>query len=487
MTLSRMPEPDRNVIDRSGAIIKDLEALIGADGVISEEEGRRAFEADALTAYRQMPLAVVLPRSTADVSKVLKYCHQNRLKVVPRGAGTSLSGGALPAADAIVIGMSRMNHVIDADFVNRTITVETGITNLAITGAVAAEGFFYAPDPSSQLACTLGGNLAMNSGGAHCLKYGVTTNNVLGVRIVLMDGEVVEIGGPYYDAEGYDFLALIVGSEGQFGIVTEAILKILPRAEAARPVMLGFDTSEAAGQCVAAIIGSGIIPVAIEFMDRPAIAVAEAYAKAGYPLDVEALLIVEVEGYEDEIARLLRDIVEIARQFSPKVVEASTSAEHSARIWKGRKAAFGAMGRISDYYCMDGTIPLARLPEVLGRITQICAGYGLKVANVFHAGDGNLHPLICYDANNEDEARRAEIAGADILKLCVAVGGCLTGEHGVGIEKRDLMGVQFSDSDLSVQMRIKSVFDPLWLLNPGKVFPLAALEMNERPVAEEAA
>ena len=487
MTLSTMPEPDRAVLERSSAIIKDLEALIGLDGVISEEEGRRAFEADALTAYRQIPLAVVLPRSTADVSKILKYCHQNRLKVVPRGAGTSLSGGALPAADAIVIGLSRMNRVIETDFVNRTITVEAGITNIAITEAVAAEGFFYAPDPSSQLACTLGGNLAMNSGGAHCLKYGVTTNNVLGLRIALMDGEIVEIGGPHYDAEGYDFLALIVGSEGQFGIVTEAILKILPKAEAARPVLLGFDSSEAAGQCVAAIIGSGIIPVAIEFMDRPAIAVAEAYAKAGYPLDVEALLIVEVEGSEDEIARLLRDIVEIARQFSPKTVEASTSAAHSAKIWKGRKAAFGAMGRISDYYCMDGTIPLARLPEVLGRIAQICAGYGLKVANVFHAGDGNLHPLILYDANNEDEARRAEIAGAEILKLCVAVGGCLTGEHGVGIEKRDLMGVQFSDSDLSVQMRIKSVFDPLWLLNPGKVFPLAALEMTERPVAEEAA
>ena len=482
MTLSTMPEPDRAVLERSSAIIKDLEALIGLDGVISEEEGRRAFEADALTAYRQIPLAVVLPRSTADVSRILKYCHQNRLKVVPRGAGTSLSGGALPAADAIVIGLSRMNRVIETDFVNRTITVEAGITNIAITEAVAAEGFFYAPDPSSQLACTLGGNLAMNSGGAHCLKYGVTTNNVLGVRIVLMDGEIVEIGGPHYDAEGYDFLALIVGSEGQFGIVTEAILKILPKAEAARPVLLGFDSSEAAGQCVAAIIGSGIIPVAIEFMDRPAIAVAEAYAKAGYPLDVEALLIVEVEGSEDEIARLLRDIVEIARQFSPKTVEASTSAAHSAKIWKGRKAAFGAMGRISDYYCMDGTIPLARLPEVLGRIAQICAGYGLKVANVFHAGDGNLHPLILYDANNEDEARRAEIAGAEILKLCVAVGGCLTGEHGVGIEKRDLMRVQFTETDLLMQMRIKTVFDPKWLLNPAKVFPLEG-----RKAAQEAA
>lgn len=489
MTLSRMPEPDRGVLDRSGAIIKELEALIGVDGVISEEEGRRAFEADALTAYRQAPLAVVLPRSTEDVSNILKYCNQTGLKVVPRGAGTSLCGGALPSADSIVIGTSRMNRVIEADFINRTITVECGITNLAITDAVSAEGFFYAPDPSSQLACTVGGNLAMNSGGAHCLKYGVTTNNVLGLKIVLMNGEIVEVGGPYLDSEGYDFLALIVGSEGQFGIVTEATLKIVPKAETARPVMLGFNSSEAACQCVAAIIGSGIIPVAIEYMDRPAIAVCEAYAKAGYPLDVEALLIVEVEGYEAETTRLLRDVVDIARSFNPKVIEASTSEEHSARIWKGRKAAFGAMGRISDYYCMDGTIPLSQLPQVLTRIAQICAEYRLKVANVFHAGDGNLHPLILYDANNADESMRAELAGAEILKLCVAVGGCLTGEHGVGIEKRDLMDVQFSPSDLAIQMRIKSVFDPYWLLNSGKVFPLNALEMvGERPApADQAA
>lgn len=488
MTLSRMPEPDRAVLDRRDSIVKDLEALIGVDGVISEEEGRRAFEADALTAYRQEPLAVALPRSTEDVSKILRYCNQNSVRVVPRGAGTSLCGGALPTADSIVIGTSRMNRVIETDFINRTITVECGITNLAITDAVSAEGFFYAPDPSSQLACTVGGNLAMNSGGAHCLKYGVTTNNVLGLKMVLVDGEIVEIGGAYPDSEGYDFLALVVGSEGQFGIVTEATLKIVPKPESARPVMLGFSSCEAAGQCVAAIIGSGIIPVAIEYMDRPAIAVCEAYAKAGYPLDVEALLIVEVEGYEDETTRLLRDIVDIARSFDPQVVEASTSAEHSARIWKGRKAAFGAMGRISDYYCMDGTIPLARLPEVLSRIAQICAEHRLKVANVFHAGDGNLHPLILYNANDQDESNRAELAGAEILKLCVAVGGCLTGEHGVGIEKRDLMEVQFSPSDLAVQMRIKSVFDPGWLLNPGKVFPLSVLEASgERPAADQAA
>jgi len=481
MTLSRLPEPDRGVLVRSSAIVEDLVKLIGAESVIADEDGRRAFEADALTAYRRMPLAVVLPRSTEDVAKVLKYCHQNRLKVVPRGAGTSLSGGALPAEDAIVIGISRMNRILDVDFENRTMRVETGITNLAITEAVAAEGFFYAPDPSSQLACTLGGNLAMNSGGAHCLKYGVTTNNVLGLRLVLMDGEIVDIGGPYLDSEGYDFLAHVVGSEGQFGIITEATVRILPKAESARPILLGFGSSAAAGSCVAAIIASGIIPVAIEFMDKPAIAVAEAYAKAGYPLDVEALLIVEVEGSPEEVNRLLADIVEIARDFQPEVIEPATSPEHSAKIWKGRKAAFGAIGRISDYYCMDGTIPLSKMPEVLVQISQICAAHRLKVANVFHAGDGNLHPLILYDANNEDEARRAELAGADILKLCVSVGGCLTGEHGVGIEKRDLMGVQFSPADLAVQMRIKSVFDPQWLLNAGKVFPLEAAETQEAP------
>ncbi len=484
MTLSKLPDPDQKVLAQRDTIVRDLEQLVGARAVISDEEGRRAFESDALTAYRRVPLAVVLPASTQEVCKVLKYCHERRLKVVPRGAGTSLCGGALPAEDAIVLGVSKLNRVLDVDFDNRTIRVETGITNQAISDAVAAEGFFYAPDPSSQLACTLAGNLAMNSGGAHCLKYGVTTNNVLGLRIVLMNGEVVEIGGPHLDAEGYDLMALIIGSEGQFGIITEATVRILRKAEAARPVLMGFASSEAAGQCVAAIIESGIIPVAIEFMDKPAIEVAEEFSKAGYPLDVEALLIIEVEGSEDEISRQLRAIAEIARPFYPSVIEASSSPEQSARIWKGRKAAFGAMGRISDYYCMDGTIPLSRLAEVLTRIAQICGQHDLRVANVFHAGDGNLHPLILYNSNDEDETRRAELAGSEILKLCVAVGGCLTGEHGVGIEKRDLMSVQYTQEDLNVQMRIRSVFDPDLLLNVGKVFPLDA---GEKSAAAEAA
>jgi glycolate oxidase len=471
-----LPEPDRAVVRQREAIVADLRRLVAPDTIIADEEGRRAYETDALTAYRCLPLAVALPASTEEVSRLLRYCYDNDIKVVARGAGTSLSGGALPAEDALVIGVSRMNRVLDIDTLNRTARVETGITNLGISDAVKAQGFFYAPDPSSQLACTLAGNLGMNSGGAHCLKYGVTTNNVLGMRMVRMDGQVVDIGGAHLDAAGYDLLGLIVGSEGQFGIVTEATVRILRSPEGARPMLLGFGSSEAAGNCVSAIIGAGIIPVAIEFMDKPAIQVCEAFARAGYPTDVEALLIVEVEGSNEEIADLLAVVSNIARRFNPSAVRISQSPEQSAAIWKGRKSAFGAIGRISDYYCMDGVIPLKRLGEVLVKISHICDRHGLKVANIFHAGDGNLHPLILYDANDAAQAERAEEVGAEILKLCVEAGGCLTGEHGVGIEKRDLMRVQFSPTDLALQMRIKTVFDPKWLLNPAKVFPLDGRE-----------
>jgi glycolate oxidase len=476
MSLLVLPDPDKAIVARSAAIVEDLRRLIGRDAIIADEEGRRAYETDALTAYRRLPLAVALPTSTEEVSRLLRYCHTNGIKVVPRGAGTSLSGGALPAEDALVIAVSRMKRVLEVSYLDRVIRVEVGITNLGISDAVKAHGFFYAPDPSSQLACTLAGNIAMNSGGAHCLKYGVTTNNVLGLKMVLMDGEVIDIGGSHLDSPGYDLLGLVVGSEGQFGIVTEATVRILRAAEAARPMLLGFGSSEAAGKCVAAIIGSGIIPVAIEFMDKPAIQVCEAFAKAGYPTEVEALLIVEVEGSEEEIAELLAVIAEIAKPFAPSVIRISQSAEQSAAIWKGRKSAFGAIGRISDYYCMDGVIPLSKLADVLVAISHICESHGLRVANIFHAGDGNLHPLILYDANDPDQAERAERAGAEILELCVNSGGCLTGEHGVGIEKRDLMRVQFSDTDLALQMRIKTVFDPKWLLNPAKVFPLDGRE-----------
>ncbi len=472
MSMVKMPEPDLGTIGRRSIIAADLARLIGKDALIVDEDGRRAFETDALTAYRSMPLVVVLPRTTEEVSRILKYCFENNLKVIPRGAGTSLCGGALPAEDAVVVCVSKMNRVLDIDYDNRTARLETGITNLGISAKVAAQGFFYAPDPSSQLACTLAGNLAMNSGGAHCLKYGVTTNNVLGVKMVLIDGTVVEFGGAYLDAPGYDFLSYIIGSEGQLGIITEATVRILKSAEGARPMMLGFDTPEAAGACVSAIIAAGILPVAIEYMDKPAIHVCEEFAHAGYPMDVEALLIVEVEGADAEIDNLLKKIAAIAQNFNPKTMVISTDKDQSARIWLGRKSAFGAIGRISDYYCMDGTIPLGQLPHVLRRISEICAGRGLQVANIFHAGDGNLHPLVLYDANNPAQALKAEEAGAEILKLCVEVGGCLTGEHGVGIEKRDLMTVQFSAVDLAVQMRVKTMFDPSWLLNPAKVFPL---------------
>jgi len=473
-----MPSPDLAILQRRNDILKQLKKLAPDAILITDQEGRRTFETDALTAYRCLPLAVVLPESTEAVSAILRFCHENHVKVVPRGAGTSLSGGALPLEDAIVLCLTRMTKVLSIDLTNRVARVEAGITNTGITQAVAAQGFFYAPDPSSQIACTVGGNVATNSGGAHCLKYGVTTNNVLGVRIVLMSGEIVDIGGPSLDAPGYDFLALIVGSEGQFGVVTEVTVRLLKAPEGARPMLLGFDSNEKAGACVAGIIAAGIIPVALEFMDRPAIHVCEHFVAAGYPLDVEALLIVEVEGSEDEIYTLLEKIGEIAEDYHPLVMRRSQSAEESAKIWKGRKAAFGAIGQLSDYYCMDGVIPLSKLPKALDEIGWICRRYRFDVANIFHAGDGNLHPLILYNANDQLQLERVELCGAEILKLCVELGGCLTGEHGVGIEKRELMRVQYSDADLAQQMRVKAAFDPDWLLNPGKVFPLEGIGLQ---------
>jgi glycolate oxidase len=466
------PQPDPTVLARRKDIIEGLGRLVASEALIVSEDERRAFETDGLTAYRRMPLAVVLPSTTEEVSAIMRFCHEHRVKVVPRGAGTSLCGGAIPQEDAIVLGVAKMNRVLDLDFESRTARVQSGITNLGISQAVAHEGFFYAPDPSSQLACTIAGNIAMNSGGAHCLKYGVTTNNLLGVTLVLLDGTVVEIGGEHLDSAGYDLLGLVCGSEGQLGVVTEAVVRILRAAEGARPALFGFETVEDAGACVAAIIGAGIIPVALEYMDKPAIQICEAFAHAGYPLDVEAMLIVEVEGSDQEIDDMLRRIVSIAEPFRPKTMKVSQSEAESAAIWKGRKSAFGATGRVADYICMDGTIPTGQLPHVLKRIDEIVKSYGLGVANVFHAGDGNLHPLVMFNTNKPGEMEKAERAGEDILRLCVEVGGCLTGEHGVGIEKRDLMTEQFTQTDLAQQMRVRGVFDPFWLLNPAKVFPL---------------
>lgn len=467
-----MPTPDAKVLANKAHLVSRLQQVLPKEAVISDPLETRAYECDALTAYRCPPLAVVLPASTDEVSAVLKICHDEGVPVVPRGSGTSLAGGALPTADCVVLGVARLHQVLEVDYDNRFIRVQSGRTNLSVTGAVEAQGFFYAPDPSSQLACAIAGNVAMNSGGAHCLKYGVTTNNLLGVTMVLMDGEVVEIGGAHLDAAGLDLLGLICGSEGQLGVITEATLRILRQPEGARPVLIGFDTNEAAGACVSDIIKAGVLPVAIEFMDRPCIRATEAFAKAGYP-DVEALLIIEVEGSDPEVDFQLAKITEIAKRHDPVEIRQSESAEESARIWAGRKAAFGAMGQINDYMCLDGTIPVSQLPFVLSKIRELSGQYGLDVGNVFHAGDGNMHPLILFDANKEGDLEKCEAMGADILRLCVEVGGCLTGEHGVGVEKRDLMFDQYSTEDLDAQMAVKDVFDPDWLLNPAKVFPLS--------------
>ncbi|WP_439103240.1 FAD-linked oxidase C-terminal domain-containing protein [Celeribacter marinus] len=467
-----MPIPNADVLARKPELVARLRAVLPDSAVIDAPEEVLAYECDALTAYKCAPLVAVLPRTTQEVSDIMRICHDMGVPVVPRGAGTSLAGGSLPTADAVILGVARLREVMEIDYSNRFIRVQTGMTNLSVTGAVEGEGFFYAPDPSSQLACAIAGNIAMNSGGAHCLKYGVTTNNLLGVTMVLADGEIVEIGGAYSDPAGFDLLGLICGSEGQLGVVTEATLRILPKPEGARPVLMGFDSNEVAGACVADIIRAGLNPVAIEFMDRPIIVATEAFAKAGYP-DCEALLIIEVEGSNQEMTDQLARIIEIAKRHNPVEIRESQSAEEAARIWLGRKSAFGAMGQMGDYLCLDGTIPVGELPTVLRRIAELSDEYGHLVGNVFHAGDGNMHPLIVFNANEAGQLESAEALGAEILKLCVDVGGCLTGEHGVGVEKRDIMTHQFAPADLAAQMDVKDVFDPAWILNPAKVFPLS--------------
>ncbi|WP_372575054.1 FAD-linked oxidase C-terminal domain-containing protein [Ruegeria jejuensis] len=468
-----MPEPDPKILERKPQLLARLSTVLPEDALIHEISETRAYECDALTAYRCPPMVAVLPASTQEVSDVLRICHEEGVPVVPRGSGTSLAGGALPTEDCVILGVARMNDVLETDYDNRIIRVQSGRTNLSVSGAVEERDFFYAPDPSSQLACAIAGNVAMNSGGAHCLKYGVTTNNLLGVTMVMMDGTVVEIGGAHLDAGGLDLLGVICGSEGQLGVVTEATLRILRKPEGARPVLIGFDDNAVAGQCVSDIIKSGILPVAIEFMDRLCIEACENFAHAGYP-KCEALLIVEVEGSEAEIDSQLGKIIEIAKRHNPVELRESGSAEESAKIWLGRKSAFGAMGQLNDYMCLDGTIPVSELPLVLRRIGELSKDYGLPVGNVFHAGDGNMHPLILFDANKPGDLEKCEAFGADILRLCVDAGGCLTGEHGVGIEKRDLMLHQYNPDDLEAQMAVKDVFDPKWLLNPAKVFPLGS-------------
>ena len=390
-----MPAADQQTLANRQAIVAALRAIVPGEGVIDTAGEMRAYETDGLTAYKQLPLVVVLPETTAQVSAVLKYCFDNNIKVVPRGSGTSLSGGALPLEDGVLLGLSKFNRILDIDYANRTVVAQPGVTNLGITDAVRFEGFYYAPDPSSQIACSIGGNVAENSGGVHCLKYGLTANNVLGVEMVLMDGEILRLGGKHLDSEGYDLLGVLTGSEGLLGVVTEVTVRILRAPETARALLIGFPTSEDAGQCVADVIGAEIIPGGMEMMDRLAIKAAEDFVQAGYPLDVEALLIVELDGPQVEVDDLIRKVGEIAEQNKSSSVRVSQSEEERMRFWAGRKAAFPAVGRISpDYYCMDGTIPRKQLPTVLARMRELSEHYDLAVANVFHAGDGNLHPLI---------------------------------------------------------------------------------------------
>jgi len=467
-----MPEPDRSVLDRRAEIVEALRRIVPGEGVIDRERELRAFESDALTAYRQPPMVAVLPETVAQVQAVMRYCAANKVKVVPRGAGTSLSGGALPLADGVLLGMGKFNKILEIDVANRCVVTQPGVTNLGITNAVQAHGLYYAPDPSSQIACTIGGNVGENSGGVHCLKYGLTTNNVLGVEMVTIDGEVMRLGGKHFDSAGYDLLGVMVGSEGMLGVVTEVTVRILPKPPSARALLIGFSTVEGAGDCVAAVIGQGIIPGGMEIMDRPAVAAAEAFVHADYPLDCEALLIVELDGVEAEVDHLIAEVESIARRHGATSCRVSQSEAERLLFWAGRKAAFPAVGRLSpDYLCMDGTIPRKEIGNVLQQMKQMEARFGLRVANVFHAGDGNLHPLILYDANKPGELDAAEAFGADILRLCVRVGGVLTGEHGVGIEKRDLMDTMFDEVDLNQQQRLKCAFDSDGLLNPGKVFP----------------
>tara|TARA_R110002111_G_scaffold35230_2_gene69282 strand:+ start:4236 stop:5726 length:1491 start_codon:yes stop_codon:yes gene_type:complete len=469
-----MPKPNADVLAKRDALVAGLRRIIpDPEGVIDDKNDLRAFECDGLSAYRQLPMIAVLPSTVAEIAETLKYCQTEGVNVVPRGAGTSLSGGALPLADGVLLGLGKFNKILEVDYDNRCVVAQPGVTNLAITDAVKADGFYYAPDPSSQIACSIGGNVAENSGGVHCLKYGLTTHNLLGIEMVTMDGEIIRLGGKHLDAEGYDLLGVMTGSEGLLGVITEVTVRILRSPEHISAQLIGFPSSEQAGDCVGKIIGAGIIPAGMEMMDRYAIQAAEEFCHAGYPLDVEALLIVELDGPEVEIAHYQEQIDKIAKDCGATVSRISTSEAERMSFWAGRKAAFPAIGRLSpDYMCMDGTIPRGKLPLVLARMSELSKQYGLRVANVFHAGDGNLHPLIMFDANNPGELEKCEAFGADILKLCVEVGGVLTGEHGVGIEKRDLMGEMFSEDDLKQQQRLKCAFDPDGRLNPGKVFPI---------------
>jgi glycolate oxidase len=457
---------------RKRALGQELLAFLPPDSVLIDDEDLRPYECDGLSAYRRVPGLVVLPRAVEEVQKILRLCARHAVPVVARGAGTGLSGGALPLADGVLLSLAKFTRILEIDALNRTATVEPGVRNLAITAAAAPHGLYYAPDPSSQIACSIGGNVAENAGGVHCLKYGLTVHNVLGLKFVTMDGELIEIGGKTLDVEGYDLLALLTGSEGMLGVIVEVTVKLLPKPERAQVVLAAFDNIEHAGAAVAAIIASGIIPGGLEMMDNPAIRAAEDYVHAGYPTDAAAILLCELDGTNEEVSDGIATIRGLMQTSGASEVRTAKDEAERLRMWAGRKAAFPAVGRISpDYYCMDGTIPRRHLARVLARIGELSKEYGLPVANVFHAGDGNLHPLILYDANQPGELERTEELGGKILELCVEVGGTITGEHGVGMEKINQMCVQFTEQELTQFHAVKHAFDPAELLNPGKAVP----------------
>jgi len=455
----------REVIDR-------LRRVLPASAVLAGAEELKPYECDALMLYRQMPLAVVLPGSEAEVASVLRTCHENGIPVIARGAGTGLSGGATPMPGAVLMSLARLNRIISLDPLARKARVQPGVRNLAISEAAAPHGLYYAPDPSSQIACTIGGNVAENSGGVHCLKYGLTVHNLLALRVVTIEGELLEIGTSALDAPGYDLLALITGSEGLLAVITEVTVRLIPRPQCARVVLAAFDSLAKAGQAVADVIAAGIIPAGLEMMDRPTIAAVEPFVRAGYPLDAEAILLCESDGTAHEVEEEILHIEAVMRRAGSTECRISRDEAERLRFWAGRKAAFPAMGAVSpDYYCMDGSIPRQRLAAVLQAIRAMEGKYGLRCTNVFHAGDGNLHPLILFDSNVPDEVARAEAFGGEILELCVREGGSITGEHGVGIEKINQMCVQFGSAELETFHAVKRAFDDRGLLNPGKAVP----------------
>ncbi len=473
MTKLAMPKVDRKLISKKALVVSNLRKIVKFENVLDHDDQIKPFETDALTAYKQKPLAVIFPENTSEVSKILSYCNEQGIKVVPRGAGTGLSGGALPMPDSILLCLGKFNKILEIDYNNRCVVAQPGVTNLSITEAVQNRGFYYAPDPSSQIACSIGGNVAENSGGVHSLKYGTTTNNVLGAEVVFMDGTITRLGGKTFDSEGYDLLGLITGSEGLLCVITEVTVKILKKPQTVKAAIIGFPSIEDGGQCVSDIIAHGIIPAGMEMMDKALIHATDNFVKAGYPRDAESMLIVEIDGTETEVDELFDRVSNIAKKNNCINIKISKNEKQRLKFWAGRKAAFPACGDMSpDYYCMDGTIPRGKLALVLKEIGRLSKKYGLPVANAFHAGDGNLHPLIMYDANEKNSLEKTEKFGADILKYCVKVGGVLTGEHGVGVEKRELMCEMFTNNDIQQQIKIKKALDSSSLLNPGKVYPI---------------